>query len=166
LRDLLEYGRVCSAEIFSSKVDLESVIKALLNEASGEIQEKSAVIEVAKPLPPVWADARMVREIILQMLNNALKFSRPGVAPEIRISAEPRDGRIRLWMQDNGVGIDSEHFDRIFRVFERLHVHEHLSGTGIGLAIVRRAAERSGGAAGVESRVGKGSRFWVEFPAA
>ena len=165
LRDLLEYGRVCSAEHFPSKVAVEKIVNAVLNEASGEIKGKSATVEVAVPLPAVLADANMLREVIVQLLGNALKFSRPGVPPLIRISAEPRDGRIRLWMEDNGIGIDPEHHERIFDVFERLHGPE-LSGTGIGLAIVRRAIERAGGAAGVESRIGKGTRFWIELPAA
>jgi signal transduction histidine kinase len=73
---------------------------------------------------------------------------------------------VRLWVEDNGIGIASEHRERIFRVFERLHRAEEYPGTGIGLAIVERAIVRMGGTVGVESEPGQGSRFWVELPGA
>jgi signal transduction histidine kinase len=74
---------------------------------------------------------------------------------------------VRLWVEDDGIGIAPEHLDRIFQVFERLHGQEHYPGTGIGLAIVRKGAERLGGGAGAESDgPGRGSRFWVELPGA
>jgi len=74
-------------------------------------------------------------------------------------------GRVRLWIEDNGIGIAPEHHERIFRVFERLHRATDYPGTGIGLAIVRKAMERMGGSVGVESALGRGSRFWIELPA-
>jgi len=89
---------------------------------------------------------------------------RPGVAPRIRIRTETSAGNVRLWVEDQGIGIAPEHQERIFRAFERLHPHDEYPGTGIGLAIVRRAAERMGGRAGVESQPGEGSRFWIELP--
>jgi len=73
---------------------------------------------------------------------------------------------VRLWVEDNGIGIDPRYHDRVFGVFERLHTQEQYPGTGIGLAIVRKCMERMGGRAAVESEIGKGSRFWVEAPAA
>jgi signal transduction histidine kinase len=82
------------------------------------------------------------------------------------VRAEPRDGLVRLWVEDNGIGIAPEHHERIFRVFERLHRSPDYPGTGIGLAIVRKAMERMGGRAGVESQLGRGSRFWIELPRA
>jgi signal transduction histidine kinase len=81
----------------------------------------------------------------------------------VRIWATPRDASIRLWFQDNGIGIAPEHHERIFRVFDRLHSLEAYPGTGIGLAVVRKGMERMGGRVGVESALGQGSTFWVEF---
>jgi signal transduction histidine kinase len=99
------------------------------------------------------------------LLSNALKFVGPGVLPEVRITAQASGNRVMLRVQDNGIGIDPAFRDRIFGVFERLNQSERYPGTGIGLAIVRRAVERMGGRCGVESESGKGSCFWVELPA-
>jgi signal transduction histidine kinase len=93
-----------------------------------------------------------------------MKFVAKGVTPEIRVWAETKDGKSRLWVEDNGIGIDAEYQERIFGVFERLHEINSYPGTGIGLAIVTRTCERLGGRYGVESRSGQGSRFWIEFP--
>jgi signal transduction histidine kinase len=101
--------------------------------------------------------------VVANLLSNAVKFVEPGKAPMVRVSTEPRGGRVRLWVEDNGIGLKPEHRERIFRVFERLHGVEKYPGTGIGLAIVRKGMERMGGAAGVESGPGNGSRFWVEL---
>ena len=93
-----------------------------------------------------------------------MKFVAHGVRPQLKVWTEANDdGTIRLWVEDNGIGIDAEYRDRIFRVFERLHGIETYPGTGIGLAIVARACERLGGRCGVESTLGQGSRFWIEF---
>jgi signal transduction histidine kinase len=91
------------------------------------------------------------------------KFVGTGIVPRIRVRAELRRGRVRLWVTDNGIGIAAEHRVRIFQVFQRLHGMTDYPGTGIGLAIVRRGAERMGGDAGVESEPGVGSSFWIEL---
>lgn len=89
-----------------------------------------------------------------------------GAAPAVRVRAERRAGRVRVWVEDDGIGIAPEHDARIFRVFERLHGSEAYPGTGIGLAIVKKAVERLGGEVGVESAPGQGSRFWNDLAAA
>jgi signal transduction histidine kinase len=100
---------------------------------------------------------------LTNLLSNAIKFTGPGVDPEVRVRAEASGDAVRIWVEDNGIGIAREHHERIFRVFERLHLQERYPGTGIGLAIVRRAAERLRGETGVESEAGKGSRFWISL---
>ena len=98
--------------------------------------------------------------------ENALKFVAPGVVPRIRIWAKAGENTVRIWVQDNGIGITAEHHQRIFRVFERLHATEACPGTGIGLAIVAQAMERMHGQITLESKLGEGSRFCLElFPA-
>jgi signal transduction histidine kinase len=113
----------------------------------------------------VLANETTLSQILINLLNNALKFVAPGVPPRVKFFAEERAGMVRLCVEDNGIGIAAEHHERIFRVFERLGGTRH-EGTGIGLSIVRKGAERMGGRAGVESAPGQGSRFWVELPKA
>src|SRR5205814_410056 len=97
--------------------------------------------------------------MLVNLLENALKFVPPEKAPAIRIIAELRGNHWRIWVRDNGIGIANEHQQRIFRIFERLHGIEEYPGTGIGLALVQKAAERMNGAVGVESALGEGSAF-------
>src|SRR5262249_27516595 len=96
----------------------------------------------------------------------AVKFVPPGDMPRVRVRTEQNNGRVRLWVEDNGIGIKPEHQHRIFGMFERLHPERTYEGTGIGLAIVRKAVDRMGGTVGVESDGITGSRFWIDLPAA
>ena len=105
-----------------------------------------------------------VGQMLANLVGNSLKYVEKEIRPRVRIWAEEYPDSVRLWIQDNGIGIASEHQERIFHVFERLHGPEHYPGTGIGLAIVRKGAERMGGQVGVQSQPGQGSRFWVQLP--
>ena len=91
-----------------------------------------------------------------------MKFLKPGVPPLLRLWTEDKGEFVRIWVQDNGIGIEPEHRDEIFRLFSRLHGAKY-AGTGLGLAIVREGVERMGGHVGVESKPGEGSRFWIEL---
>ena len=166
IQDLLEYGRLGHVEVVCKGVDLESAIPAVLHLVDEQIKNKRAEIEIEHPLPIVRANPKMLEQVLVNLLDNALKFVAPGVAPRIQIRAEKKESKVRVWFQDNGIGIDPEYQERIFKVFERLHSSEGYPGTGIGLAIVRKGMERMGGAAGVESGPGQGSRFWLDFPPA
>jgi signal transduction histidine kinase len=103
-------------------------------------------------------------QVFSNLLSNAMKFVAPGVPPRVRVRSNDLGDRVRLWVEDNGIGIPPEYLARIFGVFERLHKQEEYPGTGIGLAIVRKAIDRMGGSTGVESEPGKGSKFWIELP--
>ena len=106
-------------------------------------------------------------QVVSNLVSNAIKFVAPEVQPRTRVWVEPMDNSIiRLWVEDNGIGIDPAARRRIFRAFERLHGIESYPGTGVGLAIVERASEQLGGACGIEPRPGGGSRFWVNLQAA
>ncbi|KPL15221.1 histidine kinase, partial [candidate division WOR_3 bacterium SM1_77] len=114
-------------------------------------------------LPEVMGDHATLVQVLSNLLSNAIKFVQPGVKPGIKIWAEEKNGRVRVWVEDTGIGIAPEYYDRIFRIFERLQGVETYPGTGIGLAIVKKGLERMGGQAGVESTPDRGSKFWVEL---
>jgi signal transduction histidine kinase len=164
IQDLLAYSRVSRVQMEPQRVPLAPV----LAEARAQVESASpgAHIRVEEPLPVVWAHQATLVQVLANLLSNAVKFVPEGRAPDVRVRAESGNGRVRLWVEDNGIGIAPEHQERVFNVFERLHGGETYPGTGIGLAIVRKGMERMGGRAGVESRLDQGSRFWIELPAA
>lgn len=165
VQDLLAYGRLAHTPVPLAPVNLEAHVDRVVQRFSKEIHARRAEVNVRRPLPAVQANGEVLAEVLCHLLDNALKFVAPAKAPHVRIWAE-NGGRVRLWIEDNGLGIKPEFHDRIFRVFERLHAQDAYGGTGIGLAIVRKGLERMGGNVGLESRDGKGSLFWVELPAA
>lgn len=166
IRDLLAYGRLAHIEVPCRKLDLGAQIDWVLAKMAPEIETKHAEIVVEKPLPSIWANAAVLNLILTNLLSNALKFVGPNVTPQVHVFGECRPGKIRFSIQDNGIGIAEIHHEKIFNVFGSLHGAGAYAGTGIGLAIVRKGVERMGGAVGVESHSGKGSRFWVELPVA
>jgi signal transduction histidine kinase len=163
IRDLLSYSRVSRAELKLVRVPLTPVAHSALAELSGALRARNASVRVDEPLPAVMGHPATLSQVLTNLLGNGLKFVPPERTPELRVHAERHNGLVRVWVEDNGIGIAPEHQARIFRVFERLHSNDDYPGTGIGLAIVRKAVERMGGQVGVESSLGHGSRFWVEL---
>ncbi len=164
IHDLLSYSRLNREELRSKPTDLQVVVDDALRLLENEIELRQADVYVDDAWPIVVGDRTILTQMVVNLLSNALKFVAEDVTPNVRLCAEVREEYVRLWVEDNGIGICPEHCDRIFSVFERLHGVESYPGTGIGLAIVSRGAERMGGRAGVESDEGVGSRFWVELP--
>src|SRR5262249_45346398 len=113
---------------------------------------------------------RVVAQAIWNLLSNSIKFVAPGVKPQITIRPEMRQNgsaeTVRVWFEDNGIGIPKDQIEPIFEVFHRVHDGDGYAGNGVGLAIVKHGIERMGGHVGVESTEGKGSRFWIEMQAA
>jgi signal transduction histidine kinase len=165
IQDLLKLGRLGSADMAAAHVKLEEIARRVLAPLERELSAKRAQVQIKEPLLPVWANEGMVEQIMANLLSNALKFSRREARPQVEMWTEDKQEWVRLCIRDNGVGIAAEHINRIFRPFEKLTTGEEASGTGIGLAIVRKGAERMGGRVGVESDPGKGSCFWIELPA-
>jgi PAS domain S-box-containing protein len=164
--DLLAYARLSRVELHLSRIPLASVVADARGQIGAELEGRGAVVMVQEPLPVVVGHRRTLVQVVANLLSNAAKFVDGTAPPSIVVRAEPRGTGVRLWVEDNGIGIAPEHQERIFQVFERLHGSESYPGTGIGLAIVRKGAERMGGHAGLESSPGSGSRFWVDLPAA
>lgn len=166
ITDLLAYSRLSRADLRGETVALTEAVRAATVQVQAELQAVSAVLVIDDGLPSVCAHRATLVQMIANLLANAAKFVPPPTVPRIRVSAEQVTGqRIRFWVEDNGIGIDPAHRERIFHVFERLHGVETYPGTGIGLAIVRKGAERMNGLAGVESgKTTPGSRFFIELP--
>jgi signal transduction histidine kinase len=160
IEDLLKFSRVATQGRPFAPVDLATVTSEVLEDLDDSIQRAGAVVEVG-PLPTISADAHQMRQLIQNLVSNAIKFRRDGVVPEVDISATEDGGFVKLVVRDNGIGFDSQYSRRIFRVFERLHGRGTYAGTGIGLALCRKIAERHGGTVVAESVAGEGSTFTV-----
>ncbi len=164
ISDLLEYGQLAHRDLPAEAVNLEDEVHHALMELAQDIKARAARMEVHRPLQPVWANATVMRQILLNLVSNALKFVRSGTTPHVVIRTEATFDRVRLWVEDNGIGIEPAFHEKIFQIFQRLHANEIFPGTGIGLAIVKKGVERMGGKIGLESQLGKGSRFWIDLP--
>ncbi|MUG93951.1 DUF4118 domain-containing protein [Scytonema sp. UIC 10036] len=164
LRDLLAYSRLNRLELSAKPTSLSNVMAEVLTLLEVQIQQQQAIVTVEEPLLTVMGNYTALVQVVTNLLSNAIKFVAPGVQPSVRVWTQKQDLWMRLWVEDNGIGVDPRHQQRIFRVFERLHAQEVYPGTGIGLAIVRRAVERMGGQVGIESAIGQGSRLWIELP--
>lgn len=166
IQDLLAYSRLSRTDMALSTVPLDEAVDSILLRMQPTIAERHGSVTVDRPLPVVRAHRATLQQCLINLVNNALKFTAPGAKPQVRIRAESHDGRVRCWVEDRGIGIAPDHHERIFRVFERLHGSETYPGTGIGLAIVKKGMERMEGQVGVESTPGAGSRFWFDLRAA
>jgi len=162
IQDVLNYTRVLRAQVPLVLLDLDKLVRVLV-ESYPDWQPPQVDIQIEGTLPLVLGHEGFLTQCVSNLLNNAIKFVAPGVQPRIRIWAEPRETRVRINFQDNGVGIAVENRSRIFRMFERIHPAAEYEGTGIGLTIVRKAIERMGGKVDFESEPGQGSKFWIEL---
>jgi two-component system CheB/CheR fusion protein len=162
--DLLNYGQLTHLKFPLHRVDLQTEIEIVLAEVMAETRKAHAEIEVQKPLPVVVGNDTLVRQILSNLILNAVKFVSPDTTPKISVHAETREDKVRLWVEDNGIGIAPQYHDKIFGVFQRLHTTSEFPGTGVGLAITKGSVERMDGEVGVESEAGKGSRFWIQLP--
>ncbi|MFP4006966.1 MAG: PAS domain S-box protein [Spirulinaceae cyanobacterium] len=165
IQDLLNYSRLSRTEIEFQNVNLEQLVRNTLESLNVTIQERNAQITIEGSLGWVYSNSTILPQILINLIQNALKFTAPEIQPQIRLWSELVDENTRrLWIEDNGIGIKPEHQKRIFTLFERLHGSESYTGTGIGLALVNKGMERLRGRVGVESEIGVGSRFWLNFP--
>ena len=164
INDLLTYSRLSRDDLPLGRVDLTGILAEARTALADTIRERQAQVTVEGPLPAVFGHRTTLVQVVTNLLANALKFVAPGVRPQVRVWTEEQGKFVRLSVEDNGIGIAAEHQPRIFKVFERLHGEESYPGTGIGLAIVKKGVERTGGRVGLISTPGRGSRFWLDLP--
>ncbi|BDZ68234.1 PAS domain S-box protein [Methanobacterium ferruginis] len=163
IMDLLEYSRVANKEIEFSKVDFEEVIQQTILNLEVLIKENNAQITYDS-LPIIWGDEYQMVILLQNLIANAIKY-RQEEPPKIHISTEKRGDKFLFSVKDNGIGIDSQHLERIFTIFQRLHTHDKYEGTGIGLSIAQRVVHQHNGEMWAESEPGKGSTFYFTLPA-
>jgi signal transduction histidine kinase len=162
--DVLTYSRLLRSEIVLQPIDLDELARRVIA-TYPQLQANDVEIAIEGRLPAVQANEASLTQVISNLLTNAVKFVATGTAPRVRVWAEKIEGDVRLWIDDNGIGIDARDHERIWTIFTRLGRAKDYDGTGIGLAIVRKAVERMQGAIGVESALGQGSRFWFRLRA-
>jgi PAS domain S-box-containing protein len=162
--DLREYSRVRTKAKPLEPVDTETIFTDALSTLRLVIKETRASI-THDQLPVVLCDGTQVTQVFQNIIDNAIKFRKKGIAPEIQITAAPRNGMWQFAIRDNGIGIPPEYTDKIFILFERLHGRDTYPGTGLGLALCKQIIERHGGRIWIDSEVGVGSTFFFTLPA-
>jgi signal transduction histidine kinase len=160
---LLEYSRLSREAVPLDDVDLDEAVDWVLLDLGDVLEERGASVQVDRPLGRARANAPALRQALGNLLDNATKFVPPGRIPVTRVRCDDQGAVLRLWVEDNGIGIAPEYRAKVFGVFERLSPGDEVPGTGIGLAIVKRVLERMGGRVGVESEPGKGSSFFLDL---
>ncbi|MGA2552569.1 MAG: ATP-binding protein [Burkholderiaceae bacterium] len=161
IEDLLSYSRLGRTAFTLKPIDLSEVLGIVLLNLESRALEQGVRLEVAEDLPRVMGDSTLLFQIFANLLDNAITYRRPHVPSVVTLSWKREGDNVVLSVSDNGIGIDAAQFEKIFEVFQRLHTQERYPGTGIGLAVVTRAAQLQHGAVRVESTLGTGSTFHV-----
>jgi signal transduction histidine kinase len=169
INELLAYSRVTTKFLPHTRVDLDETLQGVISDLEVRLEQTEGRIE-SERLPTLNADRLQMRQLMQNLIGNALKFHRPGVPPLVKVTGEqfidPASGEqmVRLKVQDNGIGFDERYLDQIFRPFRRLVGHSEFDGSGMGLAICRKIVERHGGSITAESKEGQGTTFIIILP--
>lgn len=164
INDLLEYSRVSRSSRIIRNIDLKTIVGSVLSDLDLYIKETHAKIHMEE-LPKIDADPLLMQQLFQNLIMNAIHYRHPSRKPVISISAEePKNEKITLLVQDNGIGFDEQYADKIFRIFERLYSKQEKSGTGIGLAICRKIVEHHHGTITAKSKKDYGSTFYITLP--
>jgi signal transduction histidine kinase len=183
IEDLLSYARVTTLAQPVAPVDLSSVLDEVLTDLEIRLERTGGRVE-AEPLPTLEADPLQMRQLLQNLVSNALKFHRPEAPPVVRIypldhnyaapegrpghtrTPPPSNSYVRIVVEDNGIGFDEQHLDELFKPFHRLHGRSEYEGSGMGLAICRKIVERHGGSLTAQSTPGQGAKFIVTIATA
>jgi len=160
IQDVLDYSRLIRGDYPLAVVDVEQLLREIVA-TYPQLGSAGVEIELRGPFPRVLGNEAMLTQTFANLMGNAVKFVSPGVKPQVEVWAESQADRVRICIRDNGIGIAADQHEKIFGIFQR--VNKNYEGTGIGLAIVKKAVERLGGKVGLESEPGRGSTFWTEL---
>ncbi|HXE42971.1 MAG TPA: ATP-binding protein, partial [Candidatus Baltobacteraceae bacterium] len=160
---LLEFSRMGRTELRKQPVNLGQLVESAQRALRPEIQERQIEWKIG-PLPDIEGDSVMLNQVIVNLISNALKYTRPRKKAVIEIGAKQSDHKIIFFIRDNGVGFDMAYSDKLFGVFQRLHPVREFEGTGIGLANVRRIVHRHGGRVWAEGALDEGATFYFSIP--
>jgi light-regulated signal transduction histidine kinase (bacteriophytochrome) len=160
---LLSFSRVGKTEMRFEEVNLEVVLKEVIQGVSEEISGREVKWQIS-PLPKVWADLTLIRQVVVNLIENALKYTRKRLVTEIEVGVREDPNETVIFIKDNGVGFDMKYIDKLFCVFQRLHSERDFEGTGVGLANVKRIIGRHGGRVWAEGEVEKGACFFFTLP--
>ena len=162
--DLLAFSRIGRIETRETMVSLDQLVSEVQSEAGQETNGRNITWKIG-PLPDLYGDRSMLKLVLVNLISNAIKFTRPHPQPEIEIGcSEKRNDGVVVFVRDNGVGFDMKYVNKLFGVFQRLHGPTEFEGTGIGLATVQRIIHRHGGQVWAESLVGRGTTFFLSLP--
>ena len=161
--DLLAFSRMGRQDVTKNRINMmKTVIEVIENLA---LQSDNTKIEwVIRPLPEANANAGMIRQVWMNLISNAVKYSGKREAPHIEIGSFEKEAQTVFFVKDNGVGFNPQYADKLFKVFQRLHGPDEFEGTGIGLALVEKIVSRQGGSVWAESETGKGACFYFSLP--
>ncbi len=166
LQDLLELSRVGRIEDQKENVQLKPLIQEILLELKPQIEQKKIEIQVSSDLPELWGARNRIRQVFVNLIGNAVKYIGQSEKPRIVIAAQQKSAdAFEISVRDNGIGIPKESQRKVFQIFQRFHQKSGIEGTGIGLSIVKKIVETNGGRAWFDSEPGKGSTFFVDWPA-
>jgi PAS domain S-box-containing protein len=165
IQDVLAFARLSRTEIKVVPLDVDKLVRDILHERP-ELQEPKADVQIEGRLQPMLGHDASLTQCLTNLLDNAVKFVAPRTKAQVRISSQTVGDKVRLCVRDNGIGIEPETQRRLFAIFQRAETATRYQGTGVGLAIARKAAERMNGTIGIDSLPGQGSTFCIELPAA
>ena len=163
INDLLEYSRIGRKESKMIDIDVNKLLKSVLEEMSVTIKESKAIIAIEQ-LPEIQGYSNEMKSLFQNLISNAIKFIKPGSTPSINISGQEKEKELLFAIKDNGIGIDKQYFEKIFIIFQRLHTQKEYPGTGIGLAHCKKIIELHKGKIWIDSVLGQGSTFYFTIP--
>jgi len=161
--DLLSFSRVSTREIEKSDIDMEALAKNVAEEIKATLGDRNLELEI-KSLPVAWGDPSMMRQVVINLLSNAFKYTRREETARIEIGGTEERAETIYYVKDNGIGFDEDASEKLFSLFKRLHASEEFEGTGIGLFIIKRVIEKHGGRVWAEGRINEGAIFYFSLP--